>query len=201
VKNILNFVTVGGFILFGFLLIIASCRNSNPKQAKESHHAYKRQVYGFLSVDIKGSKRTFLQNKEGNSMELNYKPLSRQLSVKAENADGSVMELSFHSVDKLNIGSFPSLLNDQGIKSWIYYRQSDDFGGTEFSSVTYAHPVQENTIKVIRIDRSNKKAYLIEGVFSATMYPADTRQRMQVLPLSNGHFRVFYHPDEEHPLF
>lgn len=155
------------------------------------------QPDGYFSVKIDGK---LWQAKSGHPYLVSYKPLSHQLSIIVSGSDGVKMELSFHASDELKMGKYPSTLNDVGVQSGIFYFP-DSGNGKEMASVTYQVPVQENTITLVKLDKSDPKAYLIEGTFSATLYALHQNNSKRTSQLVEGRFSVHYHPDLYNPEF
>lgn len=132
---------------------------------------------------------------------VSYKALSHQISILAEAKDGSRMEVSFHDVGHLKIGNYPSTINDQGVQSGIFYTQKHGNLGEEMLSATYDVPVQENTVQLTKLDKTDKKAYVIEGTFSSTVYALHKSNPKRTMNITGGKFRVIYYPDAYNPEF
>jgi hypothetical protein len=177
------------------LMFLVSCETATRKNKQGQE-----KVKEFFSVRINGVLWVARSSKGFNPYRISYKSLSRQLTIVAEAADGSTMEVSFHSIDKIVPGSYPSTENDNGIKSGIFYypaKKTDHI----LVSTSFDIPVQENTVQVIKIDKIDQGAYLIEGVFAPLMYALNSHSRTPDAKLTGGKFRVIYHPDSAGPLF
>lgn len=181
--------------VFFALVFLVSCKTDNRKNKRVPG-----KVKEFFSVRINGVLWIVKPSKEFNPFRINYKPLSRQLTIVAEAVDGSTMEVSFHSIDKIMAGTYPSTENDNGIKSGIFYYPVKE---TEhiLVSTSFDVPVQENTVQVTKIDRIDQGAYLIEGVFAPLMYALNSHSTTPDAKFTDGKFRVIYHPDIAAPLF
>ncbi len=132
---------------------------------------------------------------------VNYKALSHQLSILATGKDGSKIEISFHDIEALKVGSYPSTLHDNGVQSGIFYSPRPKNQGLEMASVSYDQPVQENTVCITQLDKSDPEAYVIEGTFSAKLYALSIKNQQRSIDLTHGKFRVIYYPDAYHPSF
>ncbi|MNL45630.1 hypothetical protein D3C87_1682910 [compost metagenome] len=111
------------------------------------------------------------------------------------------MDLSFHSPDKIMPGNYPSTKNDNGILSGIFYYPEAKSSDREMASITSDVPVQENTVQVTKVDKSDKTAYIIEGTFSPVLYASYETNPNRSSKLTEGKFRVIYHPDAINPAF
>ena len=132
---------------------------------------------------------------------LKYKPLSHQLSIFAIAKDSSWVEISFHAPNQLQVGNYPSVKNDNGIQSGIFYFPKDKKSTNQMASITYENPIQENTINISKIDKSNPAYYVIEGTFSCTLYALYADNPKQKSRLTSGRFKVLYHLDSDNLAF
>ncbi len=166
-----------GYAFFCAILLL-SCRTEDKVKTSE---------YFFAKIDNKpwASKK----------YNISYKVLSHQISILAEAKDGSRMEVSFHSAGPLKPGNYPSTINDYGIQSGIFYTQKHGDLGKEMLSVTYDTPVQENSVQLTKLDKTDKKAYVIEGTFSSVLYALHKSNPKRTMRLTDGKFRVIYSPD------
>jgi hypothetical protein len=181
--------------MFFALVFLVSCETDTRKNKQ-----VQGKVKEFFSVRINGVLWVAKSSKGYNPYRISYKSLSRQLTIVAEAADGSTMEVSFHSIDKIVPGTYPSTENDNGIKSGIFYhpvKKTDHI----LVSTSFDIPIQENTVQVIKIDKIDQGAYLIEGVFAPLMYALNSRSTTPDAKFTGGKFRVIYHPDIAGPLF
>ncbi|WP_316787278.1 hypothetical protein [Pedobacter frigiditerrae] len=186
-------------LLFGFMLINA-CNSSTDKK-KTSSNSAEQTAEEYFSVKIDGKLWQAFPSKEFKTYNLSYKELGHQFSIFAEAEDGSRMDLSFHAHDQIGIGKYPSTRNDNGILSGVFYYPEAKSSDKETASTTMDHPVQENTVQVTKLDKSNKAAYIIEGTFSPTMYAVYDTNPNQTSKLTEGRFRVIYRPDAMNPAF
>lgn len=177
------------FMLFGCIYVCA-CSPEMPSQP---------QTYFSAQLDQQLWQAVPLQDHQ--KFNVSYKALSHQLSILASAADGSKMEISFHAVGPLKPGHYPSTINDEGVQSGIFYSPKTIQGGREMASATYDVPVQENTVYLSKLDKSDPKAYLIEGTFEAKLYALSQKNPKRSAVLSKGRFRVIYYPDAYHPEF
>lgn len=177
------------FVFFLFLLL-GSC---HTEKAIKSNEYFSTKIDGQLWQSVPA--QTFKK------YNVSYKALSHQLSILAEAEDGSRMEISFHDAGPLKAGNYPSTINDEGVQSGIFYAPADKNGGKEMSSVTYDVPIQENTIQLTKLDKTDRKAYLIEGTFSSTLYALRQNNPKRTSVLTAGKFRVIYYPDLYNPEF
>jgi hypothetical protein len=132
---------------------------------------------------------------------LKYKPLSHQLSIFAVAKDSSWVEISFHAPNQLQVGNYPSVKNDNGIQSGIFYFPKDKNSAKQMASITYEDPIQENTININKIDKSNPAYYIIEGTFSCTLYALYANNLKKRGVLTSGRFKVLYYLDSDNPAF
>lgn len=168
-------------ILIFCIFLFFSCRGNKVDQ--------------FFEVKIDGVLWQAYPKKDSQRYNLQYKPLSHQLSILATATDGSRIEISFHAPNQLQIGKYPSTKNDYGIESGIFYFPEIKKSTKQMASITYELPVQENTVQITKIDKSNKNYYAIEGTFYANMfalYPNNSKKNMK---FSNGRFKVLYFID------
>ncbi|WP_316772501.1 hypothetical protein [Pedobacter frigiditerrae] len=186
-------------LLFGFMLINA-CNSSTDKE-KNSSNSVEQTAEEYFSVKIDGTLWQAFPSKEFKTYNLSYKELGHQFSIFAEAEDGSRMDLSFHAHDQIGIGKYPSTRNDNGMLSGVFYYPEAKSSDKETASTTMDHPVQENTVQVTKLDKSNKAAYVIEGTFSPTMYAVYDTNPNQTSKLTEGRFRVIYRPDAMNPAF
>ncbi|KQC00152.1 GW dipeptide domain-containing protein [Pedobacter sp. Hv1] len=180
------------FILsFAFLLLLlGSCQT---EKAIESNEYFLAKIDDQLWQSVPA--QTFKK------YNVSYKALSHQLSILAEAKDGTRIEISFHDVGALKVGNYPSTINDEGVQSGIFYAPERKTGGKEMSSVTYDIPVQENTVQLTKLDKTDRKAYVIEGNFSSTLYALHQSNPKRTSVLTGGKFRVIYYPDLYNPEF
>jgi DNA uptake protein ComE-like DNA-binding protein len=199
----LNFKLKNAFaiIVLWVSFFFAACNsNSQPEDKDVSNNA---NLVGdeYFSVKIQGKLWQAYPSKEFKTYNLSYKELGHQFSIFAEAEDGSRMDLSFHAHDSLAIGNYPSTRNDGGMLSGVFYYPEANSSDKETASTTMDYPVQENTVQIIKIDKSNKSAYVIEGTFSPTMYAIYETNPIKTSKLTEGKFRVIYRPDSMHPAF
>lgn len=159
------------------------------------------KVDQFFEVKIDGVLWQAYPNQESGSYNLKYKPLSHQLSILATAKDGSRIEISFHAPNQLQPGNYPSTKSDNGIQSGIFYFPEVKKSTKQMASITYEFPIQENTIKISKIDKSNSEYYSIEGAFSATLYALYSDNLKQRSKLTSGRFKVRYYLDSDNPAF
>lgn len=187
-------------VMFIVVALVACNSNSNPKQTNDNEKsAVATEEY--FSVKIDGVLWEAFPSKEFKEYNLSYKELGHQFSIFAEAADGSRMDLSFHSATELKPGNYPSTRNDNGILSGIFYYPGAESSDKEMASTTFEQPVQENTVQLIRIDKSNPKAYILEGTFSPIMHAVYSTNPQKTSKLTEGKFRVIYRPDAMDPAF
>lgn len=184
------------FFLFIFLLSCSSSDNKGSKSAKGQSSTDE-----YFSAKINGKLWEAFPSKEFKQYNLSYKQLSKQFSIFAEADDGSRMDLSFHAVDQIKPGNYPSTNNDNGILSGVFYYPKATSSDLETASVTMDIPIQENAVQITKVDKSNPSAYIIEGTFSPTMYASYQTNPNRTSKLTDGKFRVIYHPDSMHPSF
>lgn len=168
------------------IFLLFSCRN---------------KVDQFFEVKIDGILWQAKPNTEFERYNLKYKPLSHQLSIFTVAKDSSWIEISFHAPNQLQIGNYPSIKNDNGIQSGIFYFPKDKKSNKQMASITYEFPVQENTINISKIDKSNPEYYIIEGTFSCILYALYTDNLQQRTRLTSGRFKVLYYLDSDNPAF
>ena len=166
------------------LFVLSSCQTEKPVQSTE-----------YFSAIIDGQPWQAVPSQNLKKYNVSYKVLSNQLSIVAQGKDGARMEVSFHHAGALKIGNYPSTISDEGIQSGIFYAPKARNAGTEMSSVTYDVPVQENTVQITKLDKTDQKAYVIEGTFSAVLYALHQKNPKRTSRLSSGKFRVVYYPD------
>jgi hypothetical protein len=155
----------------------------------------------YFSVKIHNKLWEAFPSKEFKTYTVSYKTLSHQFSIFAEAADGSRMDLSFHSNTDLKPGSYPSTRNDNGAQSGVFYYPEAKNSDKEMASTTSDNPIQENTVQVTKIDKSDKTAYVIEGTFTPVLYALYETNPERTTKLAEGRFRVIYHPDSMNPEF
>lgn len=181
-------LTIGTAFKIGFfaLFLLACChgrtRYSGPGQTK--------MVVQFFSAKINDVLWEGRPSEEAEGFLVTYKPLSRQLQISAEAKDSSRMELSFHAIDKIVPGSYPSTKNDHGIESGVFYYGTSK--NKDLGSVTADVPVQENTVVLTKVEFISKDTYLLEGTFSGTLYGLSPIYPAPVSKLTAGKFRVIY---------
>jgi DNA uptake protein ComE-like DNA-binding protein len=183
------------------ILLMVACSSSPNKEEKANSKVAEASSDEYFSVKIDGKLWQAFPSKEFKTYNLSYKELGHQFSIFAEAEDGSRMDLSFHSHNQLVVGSYPSTRNDNGMLSGVFYYPEAKSSDKETASTTMDHPVQENTVQVTKIDKSNKAAYVIEGRFSPTMYAVYETNPIQTSKLTEGKFRVIYRPDSMNPAF
>ena len=172
------------FLRFFLLILLSSCQSEEPVQPTE-----------YFSAVIDGQPWQAVPFQNIKKYNVSYKVLSNQLSIVAEAKDGARMEVSFHHAGALKIGNYPSTISDEGIQSGIFYAPKERNAGAEMSSVTYDIPVQENTVQITKLDKTDSKAYIIEGTFSSVLYALHQKNPKRRSHLTSGRFRVIYYPD------
>lgn len=182
--------------IFGLALLLFSACNSGKKTEEKASATAE-----YFSVKIDGKLWQAFPSKEFKAYNLSYKELGHQFSIFAEAEDGSRMDLSFHAHDQLAVGNYPSTRNDNGMLSGVFYYPEAKSSDKETASTTIDHPVQENTVQITKIDKSDKSAYIIEGNFSPIMYAVYETNPIQTSKLTEGKFRVIYRPDSMNPSF
>ncbi len=198
-KNLTPLLNV---ILVGSLLIaFSACNSTTSSEEKNASVATSMLADEYFSVKIDGQLWEAFPSKEFKAYNLSYKELGHQFSIFAEAADGSRMDLSFHSHDQLRVGVYPSTRNDNGILSGVFYYPEAKSSDKETASTTMEHPVQKNTVQITKIDKSDKTAYVIEGTFSPLMYAIYETNPVRTSQLTEGKFRVIYRPDSMNPAF
>jgi hypothetical protein len=196
IKNSLKFTAFA----FGLLLMLACSSGTQSDDKNVANNATQSDEEHF-SVKIDGKLWQAFPSKEFKQYNLSYKELGHQFSIFAEAKDGSRMDLSFHAKDGLKVGNYPSTRNDNGMLSGVFFYPEAKSSDRETASTTMDNPVQENTVQVTKIDKSNKDIYIIEGTFSPTMYAVYETNPVKTSKLTEGKFRVFYRPDSMHPAF
>lgn len=182
----------------GLICILYSCSSGGGDQKKANASQLSEE---FFSAKIDGVLWQAFPSKEFKEYNLSYKELNKQFTIFAEASDGSRMDVSFHAVDGLKTGKYPSTRNDNGTLSGIFYFPKAQSSDLETASVTMDIPVQENTVQLTKLDKSNKTAYIIEGTFSPEMHALYQTNPKQTSKITEGKFRVIYHPDGMHPSF
>ncbi|SFH16527.1 hypothetical protein [Pedobacter insulae] len=191
----------GMFASFLVSLVLIACNSNTKSEDKVEAAATIVNDDEYFSVKIEGKLWEAFPSKEFKAYTLSYKELGHQFSIFAEAEDGSRIDLSFHAKDKLTVGSYPSIRNDDGMLSGVFYYPEAKSSDKETASTTMEHPVQENTVQVTKIDKSDKAAYIIEGTFSPTMYAIYETNPVRSSKLAEGKFRVIYRPDSMNPEF
>lgn len=176
-----------------------SCTSDSSNKKKEEVESQNTDEY--FSVKINGKLWQAFPSKEFKEYNLSYKELDKQFSIFAEAEDGSRMDLSFHSKQGIKVGNYPSTKNDNGTQSGIFYYPEAKSSDKELASTTFDAPVQENTVQITKLDKSNKDAYIIEGTFSPTMYALYETNPERSTKFTEGKFRVIYHPSSMDPAF
>ena len=184
-----------------FVISLNACNRSGSDTSDIPGSGAEKTAQEYFSVKINGKLWEAFPSKEYHEYNLSYKPLSRQFSIFAEAADGSRMDLSFHSISALTTGIYPSTKNDNGILSGIFFYPTAKSSDRELASITFDVPVQENTVQVKKIDKSDPKAYVIEGTFAPIMYAAYETNPIKKTQFTEGKFRVIYRPDGMNPAF
>ncbi|RYG08337.1 MAG: hypothetical protein EOO07_25800 [Chitinophagaceae bacterium] len=182
-------------------LCMFSCNTNTSKETEQSLAGAKKDAEEYFSVKIDGKLWQAFPSKEFGQYNLSYKELGHQFSIFAEAEDGSRMDLSFHAQNGLKVGIYPSTRNDNGMLSGVFYYPEAKSSDKETASTTMDNPVQENTVQVTKIDKSDKTAYIIEGTFSPTMHAIYETNPQKISKLTEGKFRVVYRPDSMHPAF
>ena len=201
---ILNFLlkkSVNKSLIGLLIILIAACNSNSKTEEKSASSSSEDTAEEYFSVKIDGKLWQAFPSKEFKTYNLSYKELGHQFSIFAEAEDGSRMDLSFHAKDKLVVGSYPSTRNDDGMLSGVFYYPEAKSSDKETASTTMDNPIQENAVQVTKIDKSNKKAYVIEGTFSPVMYAVYETNPNKTSKLTEGKFRVIYRPDSMHPEF
>lgn len=188
-------------LFLAFIFFITSCNADTSKEAEKSSANAKENTEEYFSVKIDGKLWQAFPSKEFKEYNLSYKELGHQFSIFAEAEDGSRMDLSFHDKNNLKVGNYPSTRNDDGMLSGVFYYPEAKSSDKETASTTMDNPVQENTVQVTKIDKSDKSAYIIEGTFSPIMYAIYETNPQKTSKLTEGKFRVIYHVDSMHPAF
>lgn len=164
-----------------FIFLLCSCSN--------------RKIDQFFEVRIDGVLWQAFPSEEFGRYNLSYKVLSHQLSILAIAKDGSRIEISCHAPNQLQIGNYPSIKNENGIESGIFYFPELKKSKKQMASITYELPIQENTIQITKIDRSNPEHYIIEGTFSAELYALYADNPKRKTKCTFGRFKVIYYID------
>lgn len=191
----------GQLLLIAIIAVLVSCTSNSGSNKSTQHVDQTADTEQYFSVKIDGKLWEAFPSKEFKTFNVSYKELGNQFSIFAEANDGSRMDLSFHSHTDLNVGNYPSTRNDNGMLSGVFYYPEAQSSDKETASITFEHSVQENTVQLIRIDKSNPKAYILEGTFSPTMYAVYATNPIQTSKLTEGKFRVIYQIDSMHPAF
>lgn len=189
------------FLLLSILFLVSCGSNSTSNKVNVAKANVENNEAQFFTVKIDGVLWEAFPSKEYKTYTLSYKTLSRQFSIFAEAADGSRMDLSFHAVDKIVPGNYPSTKNDNGILSGIFYYPEAKSSDREMASITSDVPVQENAVQITKVDKTDKTAYVIEGTFSPVLYASYETNPNRTSQLTEGKFRVIYHPDAMNPAF
>ncbi|PWS30728.1 hypothetical protein [Pedobacter paludis] len=187
-----------GLIVF-LVASLLSCNSDSSNKKKEEVNSQNSDEY--FSVKINGKLWQAFPSKEFKEYNLSYKELDKQFSIFAEAEDGSRMDLSFHSKQGIKVGNYSSTKNDNGTQSGIFYYPEAKTSDKELASTTFDVPVQENTVHITRVDKSNKDAYVIEGTFNPTMYALYETNLERSTKFSDGKFRVIYRPSSMDPAF
>lgn len=188
-------------LLWAIIATVFSCTaNPNSKQTEDIAQP-NSGTQEYFSVKIDGILWEAFPSKEFKAYNVSYKELGHQFSIFAEAEDGSRMDLLFHSAAELKPDSYPSTRNDNGMLSGVFYFPEAKSSDKEMASTTFEYPVQENTVQLISINKSNKQAYVIEGTFSPTLYAAYETNPKKRSKLTDGKFRIIYRPDAMNPAF
>ncbi|MEO7215709.1 hypothetical protein [Mucilaginibacter sp.] len=203
-KNLLKTTQLPGLSLSA-LFFLLSCGGNTPKQTSGNNPgtgtATANSTTEYFSVKIDGKLWEAFPDKEYKTYNVSYHELGKQLLIFTEANDGSRIDLSFHSATGLKPGNYPSTRNDNGIQSGVFYYPTAKSSDREMASTTADDPVQGNTVQIIKIDKTDKKAYIIEGTFSPVLHALYETNPQQKSQLTAGKFRVVYHPDSMHPGF
>lgn len=187
-----------------WLLTLAVCISCNSTQTKSDSSPAQSEIKQgdeYFSVKIKGKLWEAFPSKEFKEYNVSYKELGHQFSIYAEAEDGSRVDVSFHSAKELAVGNYPSTRNDNGMLSGVFYFPEAKSSDKELASVTPEIPIQENTVQITKIDKSNKEAYVIEGTFSPTMYAVYETNPERSVKFTEGKFKVIYRPNSMDPAF
>jgi len=187
--------TIGTALKIGFfaLFLLVCCHGRTRYRGADQE----KIGIQFFSAKINGVLWESYPSEEGEGYQVRYKPLSRQLQISAEAKDSSRIELSFHAIDRILPGSYPSTKNDHGIESGVFYypiAKNEDLG-----SVTVNMPIQENTVVLTKVELITKDTYLLEGTFSATLYGLSPIHPAPASQLTAGKFRVIYRAGLNNP--
>ncbi|WP_293304492.1 hypothetical protein [Pedobacter sp. UBA5917] len=194
-----NLKTGISFIISLFLAsIFFSCTETAKSASPLSDNGAAKE---YFSVKINGKLWEAFPSKEFKEYNLSYKELGHQFSIFAEAADGSRMDLSFHSAKGLTVGKYPSTRNDNGMLSGVFFYPEAKSSDKELASVTLEIPIQENTVQVTKIDKTNKAAYVIEGTFTPSMYAVYQSNPERSTKFTEGKFRVIFRPNSMSPAF
>jgi len=185
-----------GLTLFAVFFLM-SCRTDSKHNQKRIPEKVKQN----FSVKINGTLWEAKPAELSDAYRISYGPLSRQLTIAAEAVNGSRIAVSFHSIDKIVPGSYPSTENDNGVKSGIFYYPRAKGEDKEMASVTFDIPVQENTVRILKIDKIGQETFLIEGEFSAMMYVPGSGSPGPHARFTEGEFRVIYSAEVANPFF
>lgn len=186
------------------LLMIAtvfSCTSNSGSKPTDGNTQTSKNTKEYFSVKIDGVLWEAFPSKEFKAYNVSYKELGHQFSIFAEAEDGSRMDVSFHSATELKPGNYPSTRNDNGMLSGVFYFPEAKSSDKEMASTTFEYPVQENTVQLLSIDKSDKKAYVIEGTFSPTLHAVYETNPKKSSKLTEGKFKVIYRPDAMNPAF
>ncbi|RZK56904.1 MAG: hypothetical protein EOO87_04265 [Pedobacter sp.] len=189
------------FVVCSLALLFGSCTSNTNTNAEKVSVTKRPSTNEYFSVKIDGELWQASPSKEFNTYNLGYKELGHQFSIFAEAEDGSRMDLSFHSAAELKPGNYPSTRNDNGMQSGVFYYPEAKSSDREMASTTFDYPIQENTVQITKIDKSNKNAYVVEGTFSPTLYALYQTNPKITSKLTEGKFSVVYRPDAMHPAF
>lgn len=188
-------------LLLLVIVVVISCNSNSKTEQATDKEKPEITTEEYFSVKIDGVLWQAFPSKEFKEYNLSYKELGHQFSIFAEAADGSRMDLSFHAASELKPGNYPSTRNDNGMLSGVFYYPEAKSSDKEMASTTFEQPVQENTVQLIRIDKSNPKAYVLEGTFSPVMHAIYATNPKKTSKLTEGKFRVIYRPNEMDPAF
>ncbi|WP_316837146.1 hypothetical protein [Pedobacter nutrimenti] len=180
---------IGFFALFLLVCCHGRTRYSGADQEK--------MAIQFFSAKINGVLWEGYPSEEAEGYQVTYKPLSRQLQISAGAKDSSRIELSFHAIDRIVPGSYPSTKNDHGIESGIFYYPAAK--NKDMGSITAEVPIQENTVVLTKVEFISKDTYLLEGTFSGTLYGLSPIHLAPASQLTAGKFRVIYRAGLNNP--
>lgn len=172
------------------LLVAATALTACSKKKENSAGADE-----FFSVKVDGVLWEAFPDAEFKEYNVSHSDIDGQFSIFAVAKDGSTIDVSFHSIDKIGVGAYPATQNDKGTHSGVFY--NPEAGGKSsdkyMSATTPEIPLQQNVVQISKIDKSNPKAYVIEGTFSPTLYAAYATNPKRTSKLTEGKFRVIYH--------